>query len=74
MELTGYYDAGKKLECTIVSDYMVAITDCEMPGHVDNDPLFSALTIPDVITSNYGTFSVVRIDMDAFRIHIIFVN
>ena len=66
VELTGYYDAGKKLECTIVSDYMVAITDCEMPGHVDNDPLFSALTIPDVITSNYGTFSVVRIDMDAF--------
>ena len=66
VELTGYYDTGKKLECTIVSDYMVAITDCEMPGHVDNDPRFRALTIPDVITGNYGTSSVVRIDMDAF--------
>ncbi len=67
VELTGRYDNGKRLECTVVSDYMIAISDCSIPGYGGDDPRLFALQIPSIITGNYGTFDVVRINRNAFQ-------
>ena len=64
VEQTGYHNTGKGLEFTVISDYMVAVTDCEMS--YTSSTQFFALQIPSTVTWSGFNFSVVRINRNAF--------